>query len=157
MHGGCSQGGIWECIEDGKYIRYNVEDLAAIQNKKGFEDAILYSTKENRMVCNHEECYLFKLLFYKCDKCKEYKPYTSYKPIIYNKTELCYITDINNKDGFLLDADGYKVYCINDNKCCECNNKKNEYNKSFKALYKTILQDCKIECECFLKIFAGFN
>ena len=40
---------------------------STIQKTKGFEDAILYSTKENRIVSDHKECYLFnipKLLMY---------------------------------------------------------------------------------------------
>ena len=97
-----------------------------------------------------------RFLYYKCGTCKQYLPYTSFRPIL-NKDGSYY--DVVNRDTkeVLLDTYGNKVYNIKPEACNICYNKKKDIIFKNQAHYKTIFDKCKIDCPCGKKIQTGFS
>jgi len=96
-----------------------------------------------------------KFLYYKCDKCKEYKEYTLFNPILDQNDDKKYVS--NNTNEILVDKNGNKVFIVYNNKCSECYNIKKAMIKKCQEHYKTILQDCKEKCECGVLFTKGFK
>ena len=77
-----------------------------------------------------------KFLYYKCDKCKKYKEYTNFNPILDENYNKKYVS--NNLNEILVDKYDNKVYIVYNNKYSECYDKTKASVKKCQEYYKII-------------------